>query len=158
MVTKKEKQERSYQTALQPAFGLNAEYRIKRQIFFCYGHRLRDYTDPCKNLHGHNAKVEIELATVRLDRRGMVVDLIDVGRTIKNWIDTTLDHKLLLRQDDPLIPTLKEHGEPYFVMEQNPTAEHIAQLIFEYASSQGLPVTSVTLWETDHAAAVYSNL
>ncbi|MBI4430373.1 MAG: 6-carboxytetrahydropterin synthase [Candidatus Omnitrophica bacterium] len=137
--------------------GTNAEFSIKRQVFFCYGHRLRDYAGPCKNLHGHNAKVEIELASKQLDRKGMVADFIDVGRIMKNWIDKTFDHKLLLRQDDPLIPILKEQGEPLFIMEQNPTAEHIAQLIFEYATTQGLPVVSVTFWETEHAAATYSN-
>ena len=156
-MNRKVKQEIPYQTSIRPGGVSNAEYRIKRQIFFCYGHRLREYTGPCKNLHGHNGKIEIELSSKRLDRKGMVADFIEIGRTIKTWVDKTLDHKLLLRQDDPLIPILKEQGEPLFIMEQNPTAEHIAQLIFDYAASQGLPVIAVTLWETEHASATYRN-
>ena len=78
-MNRKVKQEISYQTSIQPDMVSNAEYRVKRQIFFCYGHRLRDYTGPCKNVHGHNGKIEIELSSKHLDRRGMVVDFIDVG-------------------------------------------------------------------------------
>lgn len=156
-MNKKVSQETPYRTSIQPGGISNAEYCVTRQIFFCYGHRLRDYTGPCKNLHGHNGKIEIELSSKHLDRKGMVADFIEIGRTVKTWVDKTLDHKLLLRQDDPLLPMLKEQGEPFFIMEQNPTAEHIAQLIFDYAASQGLPVIAVTLWETEHASATYRN-
>lgn len=124
-------------------------------IEFCYGHRLRNYNGLCKNIHGHNGKIEIECSRTQLDERGMVVDFVDVGKIVKGWVDRQLDHKLLLRKDDPLIAILKEHGEPVVSLEENPTAEHIAKMVFDFARSQNLPVTSVTLWETDHAAATY---
>ncbi len=40
-------------------------------------------------------------------------------------------------------------------LKDNPTAEVIAKLIFDYATSQGLPVQEVTLYETSKAAARY---
>ena len=39
-------------------------------------------------------------------------------------------------------------GEPVFLVDANPTVEHIAKIIFDFARSQGLPVESVKVWET----------
>jgi 6-pyruvoyltetrahydropterin/6-carboxytetrahydropterin synthase len=69
---------------------------------------------------------------------------------------TKLDYKLLLRADDPLIPVLRDANEVFYVMADNPTAENIAKLIFDYACSQNLPVISVKLWETESSIAMYS--
>jgi 6-pyruvoyltetrahydropterin/6-carboxytetrahydropterin synthase len=40
-------------------------------------------------------------------------------------------------------------------MKDNPTAENIARLIFDYAKSRRLPVASVRLWETVNSHADY---
>lgn len=130
-------------------------YSVTKTIHFCYGHRLLNYAGKCRHLHGHNGKVEIELSGWRLDRRGMVRDFEEIKRTIQRWIDTTLDHAMLLRRDDPLVPTLRRRRERYVLLETNPTAEVIAQLIFDYAKRRRLPVTAVRLWETDHSFATY---
>ena len=45
---------------------------VTKRIDFCYGHRLLDYDGVCKHPHGHNASVEIEVRTDRLDKRNMV--------------------------------------------------------------------------------------
>ena len=130
-------------------------YRVTRIIRFCYGHRLMNYAGKCRHLHGHNGKAEIELESETLDGCGMVRDFEEIKRTIQQWIDATLDHTLLLRKDDPLVPVLKERNERVFVTDENPTAEAIARLIFDYAVSQGLPVSEVRLWETDQSFASY---
>jgi len=131
-------------------------YEIVKSISFCYGHRLLNYVGPCANLHGHNAKVDILLASEHLDELGMLMDFSDIKRVAKNWIDDTLDHTLLLNKNDPVIPLLDQNNEKYFVMDKNPTAENIAELIFNYIEEQGFPVKSVTLWETDTCFARYS--
>jgi 6-pyruvoyl-tetrahydropterin synthase len=84
-----------------------------------------------------------------------VIDFTDIKRVLQGWIDTNLDHRMLLRQDDPLAKWLQDSGEPCFVMDHNPTAEAIAQLIFTYAAAQGFPVVEVRLWETPDAFATY---
>jgi 6-pyruvoyltetrahydropterin/6-carboxytetrahydropterin synthase len=43
-------------------------------------------------------------------------------------------------------------GEPCFIMEHNPTAETIAQLIFDYAVSRASPLCEVG-WETPDSYA-----
>ena len=131
-------------------------YQVTRLIHFSYGHRLMNYAGKCRHLHGHNGTVEIELSQETLDARGMVVDFEDIKRSIQSWIDEELDHQMLLRKDDPVLPILQKLGEPVYVMDENPTAEAIAKLIFEYARSQKLPVTAVRLWETERSFATYS--
>ena len=130
-------------------------YRVIKVIDFCYGHRLLEYDGKCRYLHGHNGKVEIELSSERLDRLGMVRDFNEIKQAIQTWIDRELDHKMLLCRKDPALPMLQELGEPVFVMESNPTAEAIAELIFTYTASQGFPVTGVRLWETERSFADY---
>lgn len=131
-------------------------YEIVKSISFCYGHRLLNYVGPCANLHGHNAKVDILLAGETLDERGMLMDFSDIKHVAKKWVDETLDHTLLLCKDDPVIPLLNQNHEKYYVMEKNPTAENIAELIFNYVEKQGFPVKSVTIWETDSCFARFS--
>jgi 6-pyruvoyltetrahydropterin/6-carboxytetrahydropterin synthase len=41
------------------------------------------------------------------------------------------------------------------VMDDNPTAENIARLIYEQAAKSGLPVVKVVLWETAHCYSSY---
>ena len=130
-------------------------YQVTKIIHFCYGHRLLNYRGRCRYLHGHNGKVEIELTSEVLDRRGMVRDFEDIKKTIQRWIDTTLDHTMLLRRDDSIVKSLRARRERYLLMDTNPTAEAIAKLIFEYSVRCRFPVTAVRLWETDHSYATY---
>ena len=130
-------------------------YLVTKRIDFCYGHRLLDYDGVCKHPHGHNAVVEVDVRTDELDGRNMVVDFSDIKRIVKGWIDTELDHKMILRQDDPLVAPLEALGEPVFKLESNPTVERICKLIIDMARDQGLPVVAVRVWETPSSFAEY---
>ncbi|MCI0459547.1 MAG: 6-carboxytetrahydropterin synthase [Gemmataceae bacterium] len=131
-------------------------YRVTREIHFCYGHRLLNYDGKCRHLHGHNGRAVITLAAPGLDPLGMVMDFARIKRVVTTWIDETLDHKMLLHQDDPVLPLLRQQGEPVYVMNTNPTAENIARLIYDFIDAQGFPVVEVQLWETEHCCATYS--
>ena len=130
-------------------------YSVTKRIDFCYGHRLLEYDGICKHPHGHNAVAEIEVRTESLNEREMVCDFGDIKRVIKGWIDRELDHKMILRHDDPLLEPLRKLGEPVFVVDGNPTVEHIAHLIFDRATRDGFPVVRVTVWETPTSFATY---
>lgn len=130
-------------------------FKVTREIHFCYGHRLMNYQGKCSHPHGHNGRVEIELSREKLDDRSMVVDFEEIKQQVQTWIDNALDHQMLLRKDDPLVKILKDLKEPVFVMDANPTAEAIAKTIYDYTKSKGLPVTKVTLWETEKSFATY---
>ncbi|MSQ96749.1 MAG: 6-carboxytetrahydropterin synthase [Gemmataceae bacterium] len=130
-------------------------FQVTREIRFCYGHRLLNYDGKCRHLHGHNGRALITLEADRLDALGMVVDFSTIKRVVSGWIDANLDHRMILHKDDPVLPTLKQQGEPFFLIDVNPTAENLAKLIFDYAASQGFPVVEVKLWETEDSFAVY---
>jgi 6-pyruvoyltetrahydropterin/6-carboxytetrahydropterin synthase len=131
-------------------------YSVTKRIDFCYGHRLLDYDGVCKHPHGHNAVVEIEVRTDSLDPRNMVVDFSDIKRTVKGWIDRELDHKMILRHDDPLVKPLQALGEPMYLLDSNPTVERIARLIFDTSREEGIAVVRVTCWETPTSWATYT--
>src|SRR5262249_36609774 len=130
-------------------------FSVTREIAFCYGHRLLEHDGKCRHLHGHNGRAVITLASASLDALGMVMDFSKLKRVVGDWIDTALDHKMLLHRDDPVLPLLRQQGEPVFVLEVNPTAENIARLIYDYTASQGFPVVEVQLWETESCCATY---
>jgi 6-pyruvoyltetrahydropterin/6-carboxytetrahydropterin synthase len=131
-------------------------YLVTKRIEFCYGHRLLDYNGICKHPHGHNAVVEVDVRTDRLDERNMVADFSDIKRVVKGWIDRELDHKMILRHDDPLVAPLRALGEPVFTLESNPTVERIAKLIFEMSRDCGIDIAAVRVWETPSSFATYS--
>lgn len=130
-------------------------FKVTKYIDFCYGHRLMNYDGKCRHLHGHNGRVEIEIAGEKLDERGMVVDFGEIKSVMKRWIDENLDHRMILRKDDPALPSLRAQCEPFFLTDENPTAETIARLIFEQTRKAGFPVTRVVLWETPDSFATY---
>ena len=130
-------------------------FRVSKEIWFCYGHRLLNYNGKCAHLHGHNGKAVITLESAELDELGMLVDFSQLKKHIGRWIDEHLDHKMILHRDDPIIPELKRLGEKYVTLDANPTAENLAKLIYNQAIGQDWPVVEVTLWETENSYATY---
>ena len=130
-------------------------HTIVKRLNFCYGHRLMDYDGKCRHPHGHNGILELELASDKLDGRGMVIDFGEVKARVVRFVDEQLDHRMLLRHDDPLVKSLEALGERPYVMPDNPTAENIAKLVYLEARAQGLQVVAVRLWETHDAFAEY---
>ena len=131
-------------------------FSVTRELTFCYGHRLLNYDGKCRHLHGHNGRAVITLSAPQLDDLGMVLDFAVLKRVVGGWIDETLDHKMLLHRDDPVLPLLRAQGEPVHVIDCNPTAENIARLIFDYTTAKGFPVVEVKLWETESCFATYT--
>ena len=131
-------------------------FKVTKVIQFCYGHRLLNYEGKCRYLHGHNARVEIELSAPQLDARGMVMDFVEVKQRLQGWIDSTLDHKMILNRADPILPQLTAAKEPMVPFEGNPTAEALAKFVYDHAKAEGFPITEVRFWETPTSFATYS--
>lgn len=132
-----------------------SNYRVTKTIDFCYGHRLIDHKGKCRYLHGHNGLVEIDVETNDLDEMGMVVDFSDIREVVKGWIDANLDHRMILNREDIVVPILLDLGEPTYLLDNNPTAENIAKLVYKQAQSHGIKVKEVRLWETPSSYATY---
>lgn len=131
-------------------------YKISKEVEFCYGHRLLKHNGKCRHVHGHSAKVVINLEAETLNALDMVCDFADIGQFIRNWLDQELDHTLLLSKDDPLLPLLNAAGERYLALDCEPTAENIARLIFEAVAVAGFPIIEVVMYETLGSSASYS--
>jgi 6-pyruvoyltetrahydropterin/6-carboxytetrahydropterin synthase len=123
-------------------------FRAVKFIDFCYAHRLLGYNGKCCQLHGHNGRLEIVIKADHLDNIGISVDFGAIKNTMQGWIEVNFDHKTILQKDDPLAPILQEHGQAITWVEENPTAEYLAKLAFDYAKEAGLPVDEIRFWET----------
>ena len=130
-------------------------FTVSKNFSFCYGHRLMRDAGRCRHLHGHTATVTFVLGSDALDERGMVVHFDRLKETVGSWIREHLDHTLLLCREDPLATMLEKTGERFVALEQNPTAENIARLLFEKARSFDLPIVRVEVWESATAKASY---
>ena len=121
-------------------------YEVSVDETFAAAHNLRNYKGKCENLHGHNYKVRVTLAGKEVDATGLLYDFVHLKQVIQGVI-RALDHKYL------------NELPPFDV--QNPSAENIARHIYEQTSKQlpqaanGAGVASITVWETETAAATY---
>ena len=120
-------------------------YEVIVKKHFSAGHQLRDHAGTCENLHGHNWKVDIVVASEKLNDIGLVIDFEDVERAADKIIDR-LDHITL-------------NDIPYF-QDANPSAENIARYIFEEIKLKithaNVHMKRVTVWETDKLGASYT--
>lgn len=111
-------------------------YTLIVRAGFEAAHDLPGYPGKCARLHGHSYRVEAEFSGRELDSLGMVRDFLDLKAVLNEFLP---DH-VYLNEILPF-PT---------------TAENIARWIFEQLQARDLPVTAVTLWETERNACRYA--
>jgi len=121
--------------------------RVCKIFEWSYGHKLNlPYESKCCSIHGHNAKVEVEVEGPMDFKTGMVMDF---GK-MKEWINTvSFDHCYL------------NNDIPYF-KNQNPTAENIVILLASalqdpIGAGQCIPknvkLKRIRVWETSTSFA-----
>jgi 6-pyruvoyltetrahydropterin/6-carboxytetrahydropterin synthase len=115
-------------------------YKIKVEAYFSSAHNLRGYRGKCEDLHGHNWKVELVAAKLKLDKTGMVMDFKHLKKKL-NAVSDKLDHKYL-------------NGMTYF-KKVNPTSENIAKFIYDSLKVSVPGIVSVTVWENETSCATY---
>ena len=130
-------------------------HSVTVKLEFSYGHRLLNHKGRCARIHGHNGVIEVEFQAMELDERGMVADFGDLKNAVREYLDEKLDHRLILSEDDPIVPILREADEPMLVLETNPTAENLAELIFSDLRIRGLSPCAVRFRETSTSTAEY---
>ncbi len=105
-------------------------YSISKEFVFEYSHRLNmDYPSPCKNLHGHSAKVIITIWSNHINENGMIIDFAHLN-PIKTWIDKNLDHSLILNSLDPLNSVPEINDMKKYLLDDNPTSEVMANMLW----------------------------
>jgi 6-pyruvoyltetrahydropterin/6-carboxytetrahydropterin synthase len=131
-------------------------FSVTQELPFCYGHRLLACAGKCGRLHGHNGVARVTLSSRALDAQGLVADFDVIERSLRAYLDETIDHRLLLHRDDPAVTALRAAGETFVALDFNPTAENIARMIFDHARRAGFPVVEVQVVEQQGSIASYA--
>lgn len=108
-------------------------YSITKEFAFEYSHRLNmNYESACKNLHGHSARIIVQIWAPRLDENGMLIDFVKL-REIQKMLDTLFDHSIILNGKDELVPVILEKGFKNFILYNNidPTSEVMSRIIWD---------------------------
>lgn len=138
------------------------EFKVTKRIGFCYGHRVPHHASKCRNVHGHEALLEV---TVRgplvpegdkLSNEGMVMDFSAIKKTIEVEIVSKFDHRFIAAESDDGFRTVvgkavitetlqtNELGRVYNVKDFGwvqeikgvPTAENLACVCFDLLSAR----------------------
>jgi 6-pyruvoyltetrahydropterin/6-carboxytetrahydropterin synthase len=118
-------------------------FTISKEFHFSAGHHLTGLpeTHPCSEVHGHNYVVTVELRVKKrkeLTPVGFVQDYREL-EPIKQWIDKNLDHKDLNK-----------------VFNFNPTAELMAEALYNMFKEKFPKLSAVSVSETPKTTARYS--
>lgn len=105
------------------------KYKIHTVVKFETAHRQLGDASKCGFLHGHNWKAEIIITSSKLSQLGYIIDF----KVIKDVITNTLDHKVILNNEDPLAAELLEnHNQKVYALNHtNPTCEILAEYILK---------------------------
>lgn len=100
------------------------------------GHRLPHIEGKCQSLHGHSWSVLAEVTSATPQHEDVLIEFAIVKRVLRAWIDSRLDHGLMLGYDDVLLGVLPAHGKVYAMGSDEyseglmwPTVENVAALI-----------------------------
>ena len=116
-------------------------YKISKTFHFSASHNLVGLAEdhPCIRTHGHNYKVKFIFQSNKLNANGFVIDYSEL-EPIKKFIDENLDHRHL------------NH-----VMDDIPTAENIAKMLYYFFHDKNLypMLVAVEVSETDNTTAYF---
>lgn len=126
-------------------------YKINVISSFPGAHRLVNYPGACKNLHGHNWKVRVQLMTEKVDELGMAIDFKVVKEKLNALMDR-FDHQYL--------------NDLEWFKDENPTSENIARVIYTELKKSfensleseklSIKVNEIEVWESDFTSIIYS--
>ena len=136
-------------------------YTIEKTFKIPMGHRLSKHKGLCKNFHGHNFVIKVEVGSDILDSNDMVMDFSDIKKVV-NHILEKFDHTMLLNKNDPMKDQFFVLDFRNWLFECDPTAEVLCKYFFDEISialSAIRPyakVLSVSIWENDDSKAKYT--
>lgn len=111
-------------------------------------HQINGYNGKCQRLHGHNWSVEAIVEGRKLDELGMLIDFKVLKAELNKVLDE-LDHRYL-------------NELPIFSKKINPTAENIAQYVFETLSASEIFTDStahlkaIRVYESPRSCVTYT--
>lgn len=130
--------------------------KVAKEFRWEMGHRLSWHTEGCQTPHGHSYRMAVELLGT-LNQNGMVIDYGDIKKVVEPILES-LDHSIMLAQDDPILPYFQEQEFKVTAVPFHPTAENIAlwfidQLKPSFQPHPNLKTLTVRVYETKSALA-----
>lgn len=140
----------------------DCRYSLVSEHSFDAAHWLSGHCGLCKNLHGHNWRVEIKLKSNKLIEEGtsrdMVCDFKDLKRDFRELVDN-FDHALIAEENtisDNLLNALIQEGfERIRLVPFRPTCENFAPFFFYEMVAKGYDVECIKVWETEINSCEY---
>ena len=139
-------------------------YRLKTSAAFDSAHFLAGYNGKCANIHGHRWTLEVAVESGELisdgEKRGMIIDFGDLKKAVRTLADS-FDHALIYEEGSlraATVDALNEEGFRLIAVDFRPTAENFARFFFGKLAAEGLPVSSVTVYETPENCATYEEV
>jgi 6-pyruvoyltetrahydropterin/6-carboxytetrahydropterin synthase len=136
-------------------------YYLTAEAAFDSAHFLCGHQGKCANLHGHRwrmiAKIAGESLQDNIESSGMLIDFSDLKREVRTLADN-LDHRLLIEQgtlQPATMEALQQEGFEVINLSFRPTAENLAKYLFDSLKALGVPMYSMTVYETPDNCAVY---
>lgn len=112
-------------------------YRLEIEHNAEAAHRffLTECSPKCHSIHGHSWQVILTLRAEKLNQQGMVVEFGELKAAWRSWLDTYLDHSLMLHQNDPMVQAVLSVNPQsrLFLTPEDPTTENVARLLYEQA-------------------------
>ena len=140
-------------------------YKVKKLFRVPIGHQLSKHRGLCKNIHGHNIRLEIQILSEKLNDNGMVIDFKDLKKIVKKKVLDDLDHCMLVNTYNTSLQNfLQENNYKYMEYSCDPTAEVLCKTIYtdlqyifkKSRKNRHLKVDFVRIWENDDSMAEYS--
>lgn len=126
-----------------------------RRIEFDAAHRILNHESKCKMLHGHRYVVEASFEAKKLDNLGRVIDFGEIREVLGAWIDDNFDHNTILSKEDKKLgeKISSETGQKIFYLDENPTAENIANFLLKEIcpklfAKKSVKCVAIKLYET----------
>ncbi len=149
-----------------------------KEFKWSMAHMLDGHMELCKNLHGHNYKMEV---TVALDEKqyednrtglilngpaaGMVMDFKMLKHIVNNVLIDKLDHATMIYEKSndefeiQLACLLRQYHKKIYVVPYRPTAENMAKNFLTLLQASplieaiGVKVIKIRIYETDSSYA-----
>lgn len=118
-------------------------FQLTVKSHFDAAHSLAGYQGECRELHGHTWDVEATVSGEDVDSLGIVYDFKRLRDDLAGVL-SRFDHHYL--NEVPPFDT------------RNPTAEHLARVIYESLSErlgEGVTLVEIAVWESPVARIVY---
>jgi len=127
---------------------------IEKKYHFYAAHRNKKADEKCGRIHGHTYYLTAKFEFDKQDDSGICLLFSRFDDAISPIIKKH-DHHFFLAEDDPLVPILKDAGEPFVSFPFETSLENLAKYFWGEIRATSLPIVELTLQETTTSKVIY---